>query len=168
MKAWSTGRWSITELIKHLDQISVWSFAPCLISANAPICPRWTSSYPVSSGTVFFHHLHRAGLIVTCRHPSGTSSSSSFFFLWYRIGFVFDSVVVGAFQIIFRAKIHVNDVFSFLKNYFWYQHIKTIQNIQTILNFSKKKNFKFFRNAITATALNHFINYDTTNIIIQK
>jgi hypothetical protein len=44
-----------------------------------------------------------------------------------------------AFQITFHAKIHVNDVFSFLKNYFWHQHIKTIQNIQTILNFSKKK-----------------------------
>jgi hypothetical protein len=31
---------------------------------------------------------------------------------------VFDSVVVGAFQIIFRAKMHANDVFSFFKNYF--------------------------------------------------
>jgi hypothetical protein len=29
--------------------------------------------------------------------------------------------------------------FSFFKNHFWHQHIKTIQNIQTILNFSKKK-----------------------------
>jgi hypothetical protein len=28
--------------------------------------------------------------------------------------------------------------FLFFKNYFWYQHIKTIQNIQTILNFNKK------------------------------
>jgi hypothetical protein len=27
-------------------------------------------------------------------------------------------VVAGAFQIIFRAKIHVNDVFLFFKNYF--------------------------------------------------
>jgi hypothetical protein len=52
---------------------------------------------------------------------------------------VFVSVVAGAFQITFRAKIHVNDVFSFFKNYFWHQYIKTIQNIQTILNFSKKK-----------------------------
>jgi hypothetical protein len=35
---------------------------------------------------------------------------------------VFDSVVVGAgadaFQITFRVKMHVNDVFSFFKNYF--------------------------------------------------
>jgi hypothetical protein len=31
---------------------------------------------------------------------------------------VFGSVVAGAFQITFRAKMHVNDVFSFLKNYF--------------------------------------------------
>ena len=34
---------------------------------------------------------------------------------------------------------HVNDVFLFLKNYFWYQHIKTIQNIKIILNFNNKK-----------------------------
>jgi hypothetical protein len=51
---------------------------------------------------------------------------------------VFDSVVVRTFQIIFYAKIHVNDVFLFFKNYFWQQHIKTIQNIQTIINFNKK------------------------------
>jgi hypothetical protein len=31
---------------------------------------------------------------------------------------VFDGVVAGAFQITFHAKIHVNNVFSFLKNYF--------------------------------------------------
>jgi hypothetical protein len=31
---------------------------------------------------------------------------------------VFDSVVAGAFQITFRVKMHVNDVFSFFKNYF--------------------------------------------------
>jgi len=38
----------------------------------------------------------------------------------YRTGSksVFDSVVAGAFQIIFRAKMHVNDVFLFFKNYF--------------------------------------------------
>jgi hypothetical protein len=58
-------------------------------------------------------------------------------------------VVAGAFQIIFRAKMHANDVFSFFKNHFWHQHIKTIQNIQTILNFSKKK-FKIFGNAAAA------------------
>jgi hypothetical protein len=52
-------------------------------------------------------------------------------------------VVVGAFQIAFRAEIHVNDVFLFFKNYFWHQHIKTIQKVQTALNFSKKKNSKF-------------------------
>jgi len=52
-------------------------------------------------------------------------------------------VVAVAFQITFRAEIHANDFFSFLKNYFLYQHIKTIQNIQTILNFSKKKILMF-------------------------
>jgi hypothetical protein len=31
---------------------------------------------------------------------------------------VFSSVVVVAFQIAFRAEIHVNDIFSFFKNYF--------------------------------------------------
>jgi hypothetical protein len=31
---------------------------------------------------------------------------------------MFGSVVAGAFQITFRAKIHVNDVFSFFKNHF--------------------------------------------------
>jgi hypothetical protein len=31
---------------------------------------------------------------------------------------VVDSVVAGAFQITFCAKMHVNDVFLFLKNYF--------------------------------------------------
>jgi len=56
---------------------------------------------------------------------------------------VVGSVVAGAFQITFRVKMHANDVFLFFKNHFWYQHIKTIQNIQTILNFSKKKNSKF-------------------------
>jgi hypothetical protein len=48
-------------------------------------------------------------------------------------------VVAVAFQITFRAEMHDNDVFLFFKNYFWYQHIKTIQNIQNILNFNKKK-----------------------------
>jgi hypothetical protein len=31
---------------------------------------------------------------------------------------VFDSMVAGAFQITFRAKMHANDVFSFFKNHF--------------------------------------------------
>ena len=31
---------------------------------------------------------------------------------------VFDSVVVVAFQIIFCAEMHVNDIFLFFKNYF--------------------------------------------------
>jgi hypothetical protein len=52
---------------------------------------------------------------------------------------VFGSVVAVAFQIGFYAEIHANDVFLFFKNYFWHQHIKTIQKVQTALNFSKKK-----------------------------
>jgi hypothetical protein len=47
-------------------------------------------------------------------------------------------MIVVAFQIIFRAEMHVNDIFLFFKNYFLYQHIKIIQNI---LNFNKKLNF---------------------------
>jgi len=38
---------------------------------------------------------------------------------------------------------YANDIFSFFKNYFWYQHIKKIQNVQIVLNFSKKKNLNF-------------------------
>jgi len=52
---------------------------------------------------------------------------------------VFGSVVAGAFQIAFCAEMHANNVFLFFKNHFWHQHIKTIQKVQTALNFSKKK-----------------------------
>jgi hypothetical protein len=34
---------------------------------------------------------------------------------------------------------NINHVFSFFKNHFWHQHLKTIQKVQTALNFSKKK-----------------------------
>jgi hypothetical protein len=37
---------------------------------------------------------------------------------WTHIKSVFGSVVTVAFQIAFRAEIHVNDVFLFFKNYF--------------------------------------------------
>ena len=53
---------------------------------------------------------------------------------------LFRSVVAVAFQSVFRAEIHQNDVFLFLKNYFWDQH-KTIQNAQKKLIFNKKKWF---------------------------
>ena len=59
---------------------------------------------------------------------------------------VFGSVIAVAFQIAFCAEKHVNNVFSFFKNHFWYQHIKTIQKIQTTLNFSKKKKKKLKNN----------------------
>ena len=64
---------------------------------------------------------------------------------WLRllISRVFGSVVVVAFQIVFHVEIYANDVFLFFKNHFWYQHIKTIQKVQTALNFSKKKKLKF-------------------------
>jgi hypothetical protein len=50
------------------------------------------------------------------------------------------SVVVIAFQSIFRAEMHQNDTFLFFKNYFLNHRIKTIQNTQKI-NFLKKINF---------------------------
>jgi thioredoxin reductase len=55
---------------------------------------------------------------------------------------VFDSVVAITFQIAFRAEIHVNDVFLFFKNHFSHQQIKTIQKVQTALNFSKNLKIK--------------------------
>jgi len=75
---------------------------------------------------------------------------------------VFGSVVAGAFQIAFCAEIHANDVFLFFKNHFWHQHIKTIQKVQTALNFSKKKKkkkFKFARNAGTNAVPNVLYNW---------
>jgi hypothetical protein len=66
-------------------------------------------------------------------------------------------VVAVAFQITFCAEMHANDVFLFFKNYFWHQHIKTIQNVQTILNFSKKKKkIEFFGNAVCTAFPNAF------------
>jgi hypothetical protein len=38
--------------------------------------------------------------------------------------------------------------FLFLKNHFWHQHIKTIENVQTILNFSKKKKSNFLEKQV--------------------
>ena len=80
---------------------------------------------------------------------------------------MFGSVVAVVFQIVFRAEKHVNNVSSFFKNYFWYQHIKTIQKVQTALNFSKKKKKKilnFFKKPVwpqcqtgkTSAAKKHF------------
>ena len=40
---------------------------------------------------------------------------------------VFESVVTIVYQNEFRSEIYENNVFLFLKNYFWHQHIKTIQ-----------------------------------------
>jgi hypothetical protein len=60
--------------------------------------------------------------------------------VWSHKGML-GSMVAVAFQITFCAEIHVNDVFLFFKNYFWHQHIKTMQNIQNILNFRKKNWF---------------------------
>jgi hypothetical protein len=69
---------------------------------------------------------------------------------------VFDSVVAVAFQIIFCAEMHVSDIFLFFKNYFLHQHIKTIQNVQTILNFSKKiKKLNFLKTRFAPRSQTH-------------
>ena len=72
---------------------------------------------------------------------------------------MFDSVVAVAFQIAFRAEIHANDVFLFFKSYFWYQHIKTIQKIQTYsilvkTKFQKLMKLNYKRNAWKTTQIN--------------
>ena len=56
--------------------------------------------------------------------------------------------IIFAFQITFRTEIHINNVVLFFKNYFWYQHIKTILKVQTELNFSKKKKIEFEQNTV--------------------
>jgi len=65
---------------------------------------------------------------------------------------MFGNVVAVTFQITFRAEMHVN-VFLFLKIIF---DIKTIQNIQIILNFNKKK-IIFFKNMICTLFPNSFL-----------
>jgi hypothetical protein len=50
---------------------------------------------------------------------------------------MFGSVVAVPFQITFRVEMHVNDVFFYFLKIILHQHIKTIQNIQIILNFNK-------------------------------
>ena len=98
--------------------------------------------------------------------------------IWFSdiIKSVFGSVVVVAFQIAFRAEIHANDFFSFFKNHFWHQHIKTIQKVQTVLNFSKKKkNWNLVKrrfNRRAKQALNatksHALFYWTIVLVIYK
>jgi hypothetical protein len=51
------------------------------------------------------------------------------------------------FKVVFVLKYIKIIFFYFLKNYFWDQRIKTIQNIQKKLIFSKTKKIEFFGNA---------------------
>ena len=65
-----------------------------------------------------------------------------------KIKMVFESVVAVAFQSIFYSKMHQNNVFLFLKNYFWHQHIKMIYiYIYIFVNFKQKK-LKFLENTV--------------------
>jgi hypothetical protein len=61
---------------------------------------------------------------------------------------LFKSVIVVAFQSAFHVEMHQNDVFLYLKNCFWDQRIKTIQNIKKILIFSKKKFLNFLETQV--------------------
>jgi hypothetical protein len=64
---------------------------------------------------------------------------------------VFISVVVDAFQMIFRVKMHVNDFFYFLKIIF---NISTSKQSKTykLYLILIKKNFKIFKNTAGITA----------------
>jgi hypothetical protein len=53
------------------------------------------------------------GLLMLAR-----KSMENCFFFFLPTKSMFGSVVAGAFQIAFRAEMHVNDVFLFFKNYF--------------------------------------------------
>jgi hypothetical protein len=51
---------------------------------------------------------------------------------------VFESVVVVAFQSIFHLEKYANNIFLFLKNYFWDQYIKIIWKHQKYINLKQK------------------------------
>jgi hypothetical protein len=59
---------------------------------------------------------------------------------------------------------HANDVFLFFKNHFWYQHIKTIQNVQTILNFNKKKFQIFWERGLNRVPKRFLIQKNLTHV----
>ena len=81
---------------------------------------------------------------------------------------MFDSVVMSAFQITFRVKMHANNIFSFFKNHFWHQHIKTIQNVQTILNFSKKQKIQIFWEHRLNSVPKHLVYINVKNNLVVK
>jgi len=62
---------------------------------------------------------------------------------------VFGSVVAGAFQITFRAEMHANDFFYFLKIIFDISTSKRFKKYKPHSILAKKKKFKFARNADT-------------------
>ena len=74
--------------------------------------------------------------------------------IWLALLRVFGSVVAVVFQIAFRAEKHVNNVFLFFKNHFWYQHIKTIQKVQIAFNFNKKKKIEILQKTVWTAAPN--------------
>jgi hypothetical protein len=55
---------------------------------------------------------------IECDLRDGFYLTLSIFLFAEDVKRVFSSVVVVAFQIAFRAEIHVNNVFSFFKNYY--------------------------------------------------
>jgi hypothetical protein len=49
------------------------------------------------------------------------------------------SVVAVVFFSIFYLKMHQNNIFYFLKNYFWYQDIKMIWKYKKYINLKQRK-----------------------------
>jgi len=58
------------------------------------------------------------GLDSSTHLQQGMKKSGINFFSYHSSKSVFSSEIVDIFQITFHAKIHVNDIFSFFKNYF--------------------------------------------------
>ena len=56
----------------------------------------------------------------------------------------------------FYLEIYQDEVFLFLKNYFWHQHIKQFEKIKNF-HLKQKSNFKIFENAVCTAFPNTFL-----------
>ena len=75
-------------------------------------------------------------LVLVWRHFSSVINIknnifSSRWIVFRGIERMFGSVVAVAFQIAFYAEKYANNVFSFFKNHFWYQHIDTTKRLMS-------------------------------------
>ena len=111
------------DFLLNLDQITSYIFnrkwgTKSLLTFSEPRAKRINLS----------HLTRQKGVSSKARFPSGITRPNENTSALAQNS-MFGSVVVGAFQIIFRVKMHANDVFLFFKNHFWHQHIKTIQRV---------------------------------------